>query len=85
MARENLRRLARNEPADPATIERELSLLRAQFGDEQAFLQQARSNGFSMLSLRERIGDHLRSLQWLEKQVITTAESGNGKGMPGFL
>lgn len=72
VARENLRRLAENEPADSALLDRELSLLRAQFGDEQAFLQQAGANVFSVPSLRERIGDHLRSLRWIEKQVITT-------------
>jgi parvulin-like peptidyl-prolyl isomerase len=69
---ENLRRVARNEPPNPAKVDRELSLLRAQFGDEKAFLRGVRSNGFSISSLRERIADQLRSLQWLEKQI--TAE-----------
>jgi hypothetical protein len=69
---ENLRRAARNERADAARVDRELSLLRAQFGDEQAFLRRVRSNGYSVSSLRERIADQLRSLQWLEKQI--TAE-----------
>lgn len=69
---ENLRRVARNEPADAAKVDREFSLLRAQFGDDKAFLRGVRSNGFSISSLRERIADQLRSLQWLEKQI--TAE-----------
>ncbi len=69
---ENLRRVARNEPPDTAKVDRELSLLRAQFGDEKAFLRGVRSNGFSISSLRERIADQLRSLQWLERQI--TAE-----------
>ena len=68
----------------PRKLDRELSLLRAQFGDEQAFLQQARSNGFSMPSLRERIADQLRSLQWLEKQVITTAKAATEKECRDF-
>jgi parvulin-like peptidyl-prolyl isomerase len=84
VARESLRRLAQNEPADPAKLERELALLRAQFGDEQAFLHKARSNGFSPPSLRERIADHLRSLQWLEKQVITAAKAATEKECRDF-
>jgi parvulin-like peptidyl-prolyl isomerase len=67
---ENLRRVARNEPLDAAQVDRELSLLRAQFGDEKTFLRGVHSNGFSISSLRERIVDQLRSLQWLEKQII---------------
>lgn len=69
---ENLRHAARNEPADAARVDRELSLLRAQFGDEKAFLRRVHFNGFSVSSLRERIADQLLSLQWLEKQI--TAE-----------
>jgi hypothetical protein len=70
---ENLLRMAWNEPPDPTKVDRELSLLRAQFGDEKAFLRGVRSNGFSISSLRERIADQVRSLQWLEKQI--TAET----------
>ena len=66
---ENLRRAARHEPVDAAKVDRELSLLRAQFGDEKAFLRRVRSDGFSISSLRERIADQLRSLQWMEKQI----------------
>jgi hypothetical protein len=70
---ENLRRVARNEQPDAAKVDRELSLLRAQFGDEKAFLRGVRSNVFSISSLRERIADQVRSLEWLEKQI--TAET----------
>jgi hypothetical protein len=66
---ENLRRWARHEPVDTAKVDRELALLRAQFGDDKAFLGRVRSNGFSIWSLREKIGDQLRSLGWLEKQI----------------
>lgn len=66
---ENLRRAARNEPVDVAEVDRELVLLRAQFSDDQVFLSRLQSNGFSLSSLRERISDQLRSLQWLEQQI----------------
>ena len=66
----NLRHTARNEPVDAAKVDRELYLLRAQFGEEEAFLRRVRSDGFSIPSLRERIADQLRSLQWLEKQIL---------------
>lgn len=74
IARENLRRAARHESLDAARVDQELSLLRAQFGDEKEFLRRVRSSGFSISMLRERIADQLRSLQWLEKQI--TAERG---------
>lgn len=70
----NLRRAARHEPLDAARVDQELSLVRAQFGDEKEFLRRVRSSGFSVALLRERIADQLRSLQWLEKQI--TAEKG---------
>jgi PPIC-type PPIASE domain len=66
---ENLRQRARSERADTAKVDRELSLLRAQFGDEGAFLRRVRSDGLWISSLREKIADQLRSLQWLEKQI----------------
>lgn len=69
VAMENLCRVARNEPLDVAKIDGELSLLCAQFGDEKAFLREVRSNAFSIASLRARIADQVRSLQWLEKQI----------------
>jgi len=67
---ENLRHTARKEPADTAKVDRELSLVRAQFGDEEAFLRRVRSDAFSLSYLRERIADQLRSLQWVEKQIL---------------
>lgn len=69
VASESLRRLARNETVDPVKLERELSLLRAQFGSDEAFLEGAHSSGFSIPSLRERTADQLRSLQWIEHQI----------------
>jgi len=69
IARENLRRAARNESPAAEKIDRELSLLRAQVGDEKAFLRRVRSDGLSVPLLRERIADQVRSLQWLERQI----------------
>ena len=66
---ENLCRLARDESPDEAKVDRELSLLRAQFGDDKAFLREVRSNVFSISFLRERVADQIRSLQWLEQQI----------------
>ena len=51
---ENLCRVARDESPDEARIDKELSLLRAQFGDDKAFLREVRSNGWSIRSLLRR-------------------------------
>jgi PPIC-type PPIASE domain len=67
----NLHRAARREHPEAAKVDRELSLLRAQYGDETAFLREVNANGFSISSLRDHLADHLRSLQWLEKQITT--------------
>ncbi len=75
IVRENLRRAARHEPVEAAKVDRELSLLGAQFGEEKAFLERVRSDGFSISSLRERIADQLRSLQWIEKQILGEKEA----------
>lgn len=69
VAAENLRRAAKNEQTDATKIDRELSLLRAQFGSEKAFVRALGLNGLSRLSLREKIADQFRSLQWIEKQI----------------
>jgi parvulin-like peptidyl-prolyl isomerase len=66
---ENLRRAARNEKVEMAKVDRELGLLRAQFGDNETFLTRLQSNGLSISSLRGRVADQLRSLQWLEQQI----------------
>jgi hypothetical protein len=66
---ENLCRVARNERPDAAKVDGEISLLRAQFGDEKAFLREVRANVFSISGLREKIADQARSLQWVEKRI----------------
>ena len=67
--RENLRRVADNESIDPARIDREISLLKAEFGQDKAFAKALSSSGLSISSLREKIGEQMRGLDWLEKQV----------------
>ncbi|MEY2482750.1 MAG: peptidyl-prolyl cis-trans isomerase [Verrucomicrobiota bacterium] len=67
--RENLRRVASKESIDPARIDRETSLLKAEFGAEKLFAKALHSSGLSVSSLRERIGEQLRDLDWLEKQI----------------
>jgi hypothetical protein len=69
VAIENLDRIARREALDPGRVDEELSLLRAQFGDEGVFLRRTRTDVFSISLLRERIASQLRSGQWLEKQI----------------
>ena len=66
---ENLRRAARNEKVEMAQVDRELALLRAQFGDDQTFLRALQSNGLSLSFLRESVANQLRSRQWLERQI----------------
>jgi PPIC-type PPIASE domain len=68
-AGENLSRLARNESPDPARVDGELSLLRAQFGDDDVFLREVHANAFSISDLGERVADQIRSLQWLKRQI----------------
>ena len=69
IASENLRRLARSEQVAAKKVEQEMSLLRAQFGEEKLFGRVLRSSDLSLPSLSERIADQLRSLQWIEIQI----------------
>jgi len=65
----NLRRAAVTELIDPARVDRELGLLQAQFGNDEAFAEAQRAGGFSNSSLREEIAAQLRGRQWLEKRI----------------
>jgi hypothetical protein len=65
----NLRRIALNESIDPRRIDREISLFEAEFGQEKTFAKALRLSGLSLSSLRERLGEQLRGLDWLEKQI----------------
>jgi parvulin-like peptidyl-prolyl isomerase len=66
---ENLRRAAAAELLDPAQVELELGLLRAQFAADQRFEEALRASGFSVSALREEIAAQLRGRQWLEKKI----------------
>ena len=66
---ENLRHVTASEVVDPALVDRELSLLRAQFAGHQGFDDALRESGFSVASLREEIGTQLLGRRWLEKQI----------------
>jgi len=66
---ENLRLVSANEAVDSARVDRELELLQAQYGNEKAFTRALHSADLSLSSLRERIADQLRGLQWLEKEI----------------
>jgi parvulin-like peptidyl-prolyl isomerase len=67
--RENLRRVASKESIDRARIDREVSLFKAEFGQEKTFAKALHSSRLSLSWLRERIGEQLRDLDWLEKQI----------------
>ncbi|HEX8897826.1 MAG TPA: peptidylprolyl isomerase [Chthoniobacterales bacterium] len=73
IAAENLRSISAALPLDPKQVDRELALLKAQFGDEKKFKAALKSSALSELSLREKIEIQLRGLDWLEKQVATGA------------
>ena len=66
---ENLRHAAVNEVIDPAQVDREIALLKAQFAHEKEFDAALQANGFSLSSLREKVATQLRGVHWLEKQI----------------
>jgi parvulin-like peptidyl-prolyl isomerase len=72
MLAENLRRAAVLERPHQDRVNRELGLVKAQFGNDQAFDHALAINRFSLWSLHEAITDQLRGWQWLERQVAST-------------
>ena len=64
-----LRGAAATEPVADVEIERELTLLRAQFGDDDLFRQALSSSRLSLGAIREEIAEHLRALSWIENQI----------------
>jgi hypothetical protein len=66
---ENLNRLSSDEKIEPGRLDHEISLYHAEFGDELRLIRALRSNGLTLDSLREKITNQLRALQWLEKQI----------------
>ena len=65
---ENLRHAAANETIAPARIDREIDLLRAQFGNDKAFEKALRQGGLTISFLREKVTGQLHGLYWLEKE-----------------
>ena len=65
----NLRREARDEQVSDVAVERELELLRFQFGNAKAFESELESSALSQRQLRDMAADHLRARQWIEKQI----------------
>ena len=66
---ENLRRLSSEEAVMSAEIDREIALLRHQFGDEGAFAKTLEASGLSDALLHREVTDHLRGRRWIEKQI----------------
>ncbi|HSH37185.1 MAG TPA: peptidylprolyl isomerase [Chthoniobacterales bacterium] len=65
----NLRRESSGEPVNDATLQREVELLRHQFGPAEVFDAQLEASGLSAERLRATITEHLRAQQWIEKQI----------------
>ena len=65
----NLARESRGEQVRSDAIEREIEMLRHQFGNEQVFDSELEASGLSVDTLRERVTTHLRGQQWIEKQI----------------
>ncbi|MDQ6912024.1 MAG: peptidylprolyl isomerase [Verrucomicrobiota bacterium] len=68
---ENLQRAAREEIVSNEEIEREIDLLRDQFGDEKIFAQALKISGYTPESLRACVRDHLRAQRWIESQIAS--------------
>lgn len=66
---QNLRTRSAGEEIPDEQIERELDLLRFQFGDEAVFEKALENSGLSADELREQVTEHLRARQWIEKQI----------------
>jgi parvulin-like peptidyl-prolyl isomerase len=66
---ENLRRASANEAVVPATVDREIASLEAQFGNDKSFRNALRIDGLSISALRGNATNQLRGLAWLEKQI----------------
>ena len=65
----NLARESRGEQVSDAAVEREIELLRHQFGDDKVFESELEASGLSADALRDRVATHLRGQQWIEKQI----------------
>ena len=71
IAAANVRRESRDELINDTAIDRELELLRHQFGSAKVFDAELESSGLSPETLRATIAEHLRGQQWIEKQIAS--------------
>jgi len=65
----NLRRAAAPGRVDSSSVDAELALLHAQFGDEKLFERALRSTGMAESVLRENLEEQKRESNWLEGQL----------------
>jgi hypothetical protein len=65
----NLRAASSGEPVRAEEIEREMDLLRWQFGDEARFQQALERSDLSLGKWRDELAAHLRARAWIEKQI----------------
>jgi parvulin-like peptidyl-prolyl isomerase len=68
-ALQNLRVASEKEVIAEGQIERELNLLRDQFGDENVFAEALASSNLSLGAMREEVASHLRARNWIEKEI----------------
>lgn len=80
----NLRHAAVTELIDPARVDRELELLKAQFGSDQAFDEALQASRLSLSSLREEIAAELRGRQWLEKRMAPVTKVSEPEGRQSY-
>ena len=66
-----LRALSRKEHVTASKVARECDLVRWQFGNERAFVERMRANGFSRESLWTAATDNLKARQWIEKRLAS--------------
>jgi parvulin-like peptidyl-prolyl isomerase len=71
-----LQAAAQTEPVSEEQIERELDLLRAEFGDDNSFLQALSASHLSLGQIRTEVADHLRARSWIEKQIAPQLGTG---------
>jgi parvulin-like peptidyl-prolyl isomerase len=69
---ENLRRAAAAGKVNSSRVDESFTLLFQQFGDQKKFEAALRSAGLTESSLRERLEEQLRVVDWLEQQIART-------------
>ena len=65
----NLRRESADEQVSDEAVQRQIELLRAQFANAKVFESELAASGLSVEQLRQRVTEHLRARQWIDKQI----------------